>query len=103
MSIVLTSSPFVYAVLVKNHKILRNASWMVIPIIAVPTLLYYSQGWVQFGYRYLMDYLPFLMILTALGFEDNQSRTSLRIKVLLVIISVAAGFWGRYWGTRLGW
>ena len=103
MSAVLTSSPFVYAFLVRNHRVLRNASWIVIPIVALPTLLYYSQGWVQFGYRYLMDYLPFLMILTALGFEDNQSRTSLRVKVVLVILSVAIGFWGRYWGTRLGW
>jgi uncharacterized membrane protein YwaF len=71
--------------------------------VAIPTLLYFSQGWVQFGYRYLMDYLPFLMILTALGFEDNQSRSSFWLKVVLVVASVAIGFWGRYWGTRLGW
>lgn len=103
MSAVLTSSPFVYAFLVRKQSVLRNACWIAIPSIAVPTLLYYSQGWVQFGYRYLMDYLPFLMILTALGFEENQSRTSVRIMVVLVIVSVAIGFWGRYWGTRLGW
>jgi uncharacterized membrane protein len=65
--------------------------------------MYYSQGWVQFGYRYLMDYLPFIMILTALGFEQYKSPRSLWIKIALVVISVAIGFWGRYWGTRLGW
>jgi hypothetical protein len=103
MSVLLTSSPFIYTGFVKRHQVLRNASWMVIPLVAIPTLLYVSQGWVQFGYRYLMDYLPFLMILTALGFEENQSRSSFWLKVVLVAASVAIGFWGRYWGTRLGW
>jgi hypothetical protein len=104
MSVLLTSSPFAYALLVRRHEALRNACWITIPLVAIPTLLYFSQGWVQFGYRYLMDYLPFLMILTALGVEENQSsRTSFRIAVVLVVISVVIGFWGRYWGTRLGW
>ena len=103
MSILLTSSPFIYAAFVRRHEVLRNACWITIPLVAIPTLLYFSQGWVQFGYRYLMDYLPFLMILTALGFEDNQSRSSFWLKVVLVVASVAIGFWGRYWGTRLGW
>ena len=103
MSVFLTSSPFIYAGFVRRHQVLRNASWMVIPLVAIPTLLYFSQGWVQFGYRYLMDYLPFIMILTALGFEENQSRSSFWLKVVLVVASVAIGFWGRYWGTRLGW
>jgi hypothetical protein len=50
-----------------------------------------------------MDYLPFLLILTAFGFDDNQSRASLRIKIALVVIACVAGFWGRYWGTQLSW
>jgi hypothetical protein len=103
MSIILTSSPFAYAFLARRNEVLRNASWIAIPLVAIPTLLYYSQGWVQFGYRYIMDYLPFLMLLTALGFEDNQSRKSIWIMAALVAASVFVGFWGRYWGTRLGW
>jgi hypothetical protein len=103
MSVVLTSAPFVYAFLVRRHQILRNACWIAIPLIAIPTLLYYSQGWVQFGYRYIMDYLPFLLLLTALGFEENRSKKSIWIMTALVLASVLIGFWGRYWGTRLGW
>lgn len=33
--------------------------------IAVPTLLYQNTGWVQFGYRFALDYMPFLIILIA--------------------------------------
>ena len=103
MSVLLTSSPFIYAALVRGRQVLRNTCWIAIPIIAIPTLMYYSQGWVQFGYRYLMDYLPFIMILTALGFEEFKTPRSLWIKIALVVLSIAIGFWGRYWGTRLGW
>ena len=103
MSVLITSSPFLYSVFAQHRRVLRNMCWLAIPIIAIPTLMYYSQGWVQFGYRYLMDYLPFIMILTALGFEHFKTPRSLWLKIALVVLSVAIGFWGRYWGTRLGW
>ncbi len=103
MSVLLTSPAFIFAALVKRDNPLKVACWLAIPLVAIPTLLYYSQGWVQFGYRYLMDYIPFLLMLTALGFEDHQSPTATKWKVALVAVSVIAGFWGRYWGTQLGW
>ncbi len=103
MSAILTSPPFIFAFLAMRKDALKTASWLVIPLVALPTLMYYSQGWVQFGYRYLMDYLPFLMILTAFGFEAYTSRRSFWIKLSLVALAVVVGFWGRYWGTRLGW
>ncbi|TMB67408.1 MAG: zinc ribbon domain-containing protein [Chloroflexi bacterium] len=103
MSILLTSSPFVYGALVKRRDPLKVACWIALVLVPIPTLMYYSGGWVQFGYRYLMDYLPFIMILTAFGFEDNRSPRSFRLKVALIVLSIAIGFWGRYWATRLGW
>jgi len=103
MSILLTSPPLIFAALVRKADPLKTVSWIAIPLVALPALLYYNMGWVQFGYRFLMDYMPFLMVLTALGFEGFNSSTSLRWKVVLVLSSVAVGFWGRYWGTELGW
>ncbi len=103
MSVVLTSPAFIYAAFVKRQHILRTASWMAIGFVSIPLLLHYSQGWVQFGYRFLLDFAPFLLILTAFGFEDNQSPQSTRMKVLLVGISIVVGFWGRYWANELGW
>ena len=34
--------------------------------VLMPTLLYYGGGWVQFGYRYLVDSIPFWFALCAL-------------------------------------
>lgn len=103
MSVLLTSPAFIYAAFVKRKHILKAASWTAIAFISIPLLLHYSQGWVQFGYRFLLDFAPFLLILTAFGFEDNQSPQSTRMKVLLVGISIVVGFWGRYWANELGW
>jgi len=103
MSVLLTSPAFIYAAFVKRDDPLKLGSWMAIFLVSIPAVTYYCQGWVQFGYRYLLDFAPFLLILTALGFEDNQSPTSTRIKVLLVAVAIVAGFWGRYWATELGW
>jgi hypothetical protein len=103
MSVLLTSSPLVFSFLVRRKDAIKRACWLALILVPIPTLMYYSAGWVQFGYRYMMDYLPFLMILTAFGFDDHKSPTAFRVKVVLVVLSIALGFWGRYWGTRLGW
>jgi hypothetical protein len=34
--------------------------------VLLPTLLYYGGGWVQFGYRYLLDSVPFWLALCAI-------------------------------------
>ncbi len=103
MSVLLTSPAFIYAALVKRKDTLKIAAWIAVGLVSIPLLLHYSQGWVQYGYRFLLDFAPFLLILTALGFEDNRSTTARRIQVLLVVIAIVAGFWGRYWGNELGW
>jgi hypothetical protein len=36
-------------------------------LIAVLNLCYQNSGWVQFGYRFALDYMPFLIVMLALG------------------------------------
>jgi hypothetical protein len=98
-SVLITSSPLAYAIFVKRKDAIKTACWIGLLLVSIPTLTYYAQGWVQFGYRYIADYLPFLMILTAFGFEDNRSPAALRLKIILVFVSIVIGFWGRWWGN----
>ncbi len=57
-------------------------------LVAIPNLLYYNTGYLQTGYRYALDFLPFLLILAALGM-----RGRLRIwSALLILLSVIMGF-----------
>jgi hypothetical protein len=103
LSVLLTSPAFVYAAFVKRNDVLKPACWLAIGFVSIPLLLYFSQGWVQFGYRFLLDFAPFLLILTAFGFDDNASPAARRLQIFLVGMSILAGLWGRYWGTQLGW
>jgi len=36
-------------------------------LVALPSLLYQNTGWIQFGYRFSLDYTPLLMLMLAAG------------------------------------
>ena len=66
MSVLLTSP----ALLVGLWALLRSSEARVVAftglLVLLPTLLYYGGGWVQFGYRYLLDSVPFWLVLCAI-------------------------------------
>ncbi len=70
-------------------------------LIAVVDLMHFSQGWVQFGYRFSNDYAPFGLILLALALEAGGRIR--RLGYVLIVISVAIVAWGVTWGHLLGW
>ena len=38
--------------------------------------MHFSQGWVQFGYRFSLDFAPWAILLVAIGLERIAARTS---------------------------
>jgi hypothetical protein len=74
-------------------------------LIAVVNLMHFSQGWVQFGYRFSNDFAPFALLLVALGFERLARRHAwgMSLGMALVVLSIAVNFWGVAWGRLLGW
>ena len=78
-------------------------------VIAVVNLMHFSQGWVQFGYRFSLDFTPFLLIPVALGTERllaGRGRGAAWGGVLvagLIVASVAVQAWGIAWARTLGW
>jgi hypothetical protein len=73
--------------------------WLGVAMTAVAILPYFAQGWVQFGYRHVLDAMPYLIVLTGLGLEQVGILRSL----LLVQYSAVANGLGVYWGEKLGW
>jgi hypothetical protein len=77
--------------------------------IAVVSLMHFSQGWVQFGYRFSLDFAPFLLVAVALGTERfidrGGPRQGRRLAVAggLVVASIAIQAWGIAWARTLGW
>jgi hypothetical protein len=72
-------------------------------LIAVINLMHFSQGWVQFGYRFSNDFVPWALVLVALSSGRIRSRWAIGIAVALVVLSVAVNLWGVVWGNLLGW
>ncbi|RMH38024.1 MAG: hypothetical protein D6689_20335 [Deltaproteobacteria bacterium] len=46
---------------------LHRPLWITTALVAAPTLLYMNSGWLQFGYRFSLDYMPLLFLLLAIG------------------------------------
>jgi hypothetical protein len=63
--------------------------------------MHFSQGWVQFGYRFSNDFVAFALPLVAIGMARRGGVT--RLAVVLLAASVAVNFWGMTWGNLLGW
>lgn len=75
-------------------------------VVALVNLAHFSQGWVQFGYRFSNDYVVFLLLIVALGMSRvlrGGGRRGLALVVALVGASIAINFWGTWWGMKLGW
>jgi hypothetical protein len=103
MSLLLTSPAYLLAIPVLlrswRSRIVRGAALATLSI-AIVDLMHFSQGWVQFGYRFSNDFAPFAVILVALGI--TRLGTGL-ISLGLVALSMAINAWGVHWGVTLGW
>jgi hypothetical protein len=56
----------------------------------LPGLMYQNTGYAQFGFRFSLDYTPYLVLLLALGRWDFRRG----LPLVLAGLSVAAGVWG---------
>ncbi len=74
MSVLLTSPGYLLALpllgvgRLRRSRVVWGAGIAVVAIGALD-LMHFSQGWVQFGYRFSNDAAPFALLLVALGFE----------------------------------
>lgn len=70
--------------------------------IALFNLAHFSQGWVQWGYRFSLDFVPFLLPMVALGAARDDGRLRV-LSVGLLVVGAAINAWGVTWGQILGW
>ena len=50
---------------------------LAVAAIAVVNLMHFSQGWVQFGYRFSNDFAPFALLLVALALEAGRGGAAI--------------------------
>lgn len=67
--------------------------------VLVPTLLYYGGGWIQYGYRYFLDSIPFVVALCGLA-AARAGRVS-TFWAAVILVGVAVNAMGLYWAYSM--
>ncbi len=111
MSVLLTSPAYLLAIPALFDRARRRivlAALLAVALVSVANLMHFSQGWVQFGYRFSNDTVPFALVLVAIGFarlvdRSARPRWAMPFAIGLIVVSVAINWWGVVWGRLLGW
>ncbi len=86
-----TTPLILFVVWPKERPAIHRALWITVALVAAPTLFYMNSGWVQFGYRFCLDYLVFLLMLVAIG-----GRPLGRLAKALIIFGIVVNLFGAY-------
>ena len=84
VSLLVTSPNLAYTVMPQEPSPLTKPLWITILATALPSLLYQNSGYVQWGYRFSLDYMIYFMVLLAVG---NRPLTRL-FRALVVVAFV---------------
>ncbi len=98
MSILLTSPALLLAVRADWRS---SRSWLLAGaalFTLIPSLLYYGGGWLQYGYRYALDSIPFVMALCGLAAARHGIGWGWK---LLIVFGVIVNLVGVYWAYNL--
>ncbi len=90
VALTFTSPALIYAIRARRPPLTVVAMWLCVALTAVPNMLYYVNGFAQYGMRHSLDFMPFLFVLMALAARE---RLAVWVKVLIAY-SAAAGLYG---------
>lgn len=84
-------TPAIFLILFASfRKRLIYSALIAVLVVSIPSLIKGGNGFTQFGFRYSLDFLPFLLVLMASGLEKRFNIYS----KLLIILSIAINLWG---------
>jgi len=86
-----TTPLLLFVVWPRDKPSIHRALWITVALVAAPTLLYMNSGWVQFGYRFALDYLPFLIMLIAIG-----GRPLGKLGKALIVFGIVVNLFGAW-------
>ena len=98
MSILITSPGLFWAA---RASWMTRRSWLLLGALVltlIPNLLYYGGGWLQYGYRYALDAIPFAMALCCIAAARHGVGWVWR---LAIVFGVVVGAGGVYWAYHL--
>ena len=100
LSIWITTPAFLYSFFSDIKEKVVQISWFVIALISLVIFSHGTTGFAQFGYRFAVDFYPFLIFLTIKGVAKGKLQ---KHHWILLIISILVNFWGVIWINKFGW
>lgn len=85
-----TQPALIFVLFAHADKRILMTLWTAIALIAAPNLLYYVNGYAQYGMRHALDFMPFLLVLLIYG----ARRWWPLWERILIAYSCAAGLYG---------
>jgi hypothetical protein len=97
MAIWFTSPLFLLLLYFKKNKYSLSSAIAAVSL-AIPLFTYFSVGFAQFGYRYALDFLPFLFLLLIPSLSPKLSKTAITLITIGVIFNCLyiTSLWGMY-------
>ncbi|MEA2700594.1 MAG: hypothetical protein QOI66_4865 [Myxococcales bacterium] len=93
MSLLVTSPNLAYTVMPAERNRLTKPLWLTIAATALPSLLYQNSGYIQFGYRFSLDYMIFFVMLLAVRHRPlSRVFKSLVVVAFLINLFLAITF-----------
>lgn len=99
MAIWLTTPAFIYAFFAGIRNRLAIGCWITIALIAFLDFCHGTWGFTQFGYRFAVDFYPFLFLLTVKGIGDELKWHH----KALISLGILVNLWGVLWIHKFGW
>jgi hypothetical protein len=99
MSVLITSPGLLLAFFAPWRE--SRAWWLAGAAIAalIPTLLYYGGGWLQYGYRYFLDSIPFVVALCGMAVAGRGELSG--FWKLVIAWGILVGLGGVYWAYNM--
>jgi hypothetical protein len=93
MSVLLTTPFLLLALWPRAWSPLERVAAVTVALIAAPALLYYNDGWVQFGQRFALDWIAPGLLLASFG----ARRAPPWLVWLLTFAAIVVNTWGMLW------
>jgi hypothetical protein len=97
MSLLFTTPYLLFALWPRKASRLELFAVLNFVLIALPSLLYYNDGWVHFGQRFALDGIALALLAASFG----AARAPRPLVVLVAAWGVAVGAWGLQWFRTL--
>jgi hypothetical protein len=100
LAIWITTPAFIYSLMARLKEKVTKAGWITILLVSLIIFSHGSTGFTQFGYRFAVDFYPFLILLTIKGVSKKGLKWH---HWLLLVLGVLVNLWGVVWINKFGW